>query len=385
MDVVVLGGAGEMGSYSVQWLAEATEIDRVVAADANPNGASAVAEVPGVAFEQVDVTDRSALVTLLEDFDVAVNCVGPFYRFAPPVVEGAIAAGTQLVDICDDYDVTGEILADYDVAARDAGVTVLLGMGASPGITNVLARRGADRLDVVDRIDVRVTRGAGEATGPAIPYHVFNSWVGAVPTYRDGSSETVLALRDGAEVTTFPDPFGPVTTYHFGHPETVTLPRTIDGVDSVSCKGALLPEAVREALLGFQDLGLIDTTPLSIDGHEVRPLDVAAAQLERLSDLVEGGAEDVPEGGAVVVEVAGTRDGRERVERFAGTARMREATGSAAAVGATFLGDGTIDDPGVRPPEACVPVDAFVDAMLAEPGFSLWEGSFERRLGTGDD
>lgn len=381
MDVVVLGGAGAMGSYSVEWLAEATGIDRLVAADANPDGASAVAELPSAGFEPVDVTDHAALVALLEDFDVAVNCVGPFYRFAQPVVDGAIEAGTSLVDICDDYDVTEALLADHDAAARDAGVTVLLGMGASPGITNVLARRGADRLDDVDRIDVRVTRGAGEATGPAIPYHVFNSWLGGVPTYRDGGSDTVQALRDGAEVTTFPEPFGPVTTYHFGHPETVTLPRTIEGVDNVSCKGALLPEAVREALLGFQELGLTDTTPLSIDGHDVRPLDVAAAQLERLSGLVGAGADDVPEGGAVVVEVTGVRDGRDRVERFAGTARMREATGAAAAMGATLVGDGTIDAPGVQPPEACVPVDTFVDAMLDEPGFSLWEGSFERRGG----
>ena len=334
MEVVVLGGSGAMGSFVVEWLAAADAVEGVVAADADPDGGADVAD-EAVTFERVDVTDRDELAAVLEPADVAVNCVGPFYRFAPPVVEGAIATATPLVDICDDYDVTEDLLADYDERARDAGVTVVLGMGASPGITNVLARRGADRLDDVTRIDVRVTRGAGERTGPAIPYHVFNSWLGGVPTYREDAYETVQALRDGSEVATFPKPFGQVTTYHFGHPETVTLPESIDGVETVSCKGALLPPDVREALLGLQDLGFTDTTPLTVDGREVRPIDVAAAQLDRLSDVVGAGA-DVPEGGAIVVEVAGTADGRERIERFAGTAGMRAATGAAAAASEAY-------------------------------------------------
>lgn len=41
---------------------------------------------------------------------------------------------------------------ETDGEARRAGMTVLLGIGASPGLTNLLARHSADQLDEVDYI-----------------------------------------------------------------------------------------------------------------------------------------------------------------------------------------------------------------------------------------
>lgn len=380
MHVVVLGGAGVMGSYVVEHLAAAGEASRIVAADADAERAAEIRPDDGaVEPAAVDVTDHDGLVDLLADADVAVNCVGPFYEFAPGVVEAAIDAGTDLVDICDDYDVTETLLDEFDADAATAGVTVVVGCGASPGMTNVLARRGADRLDSVEEVRIRVTRGAGAEAGAAIPYHVFHSWLGAIPTYEGGERGTASALQDGEEVTTFPDPFGQVPTYHFGHPETVTLPRVLDA-DTVTTKGNLLPGLVRETLLDFQSLGLVDETPLDVQGTEIRPLDFAAAHLERLGDmLAAAGGDDVPVGGAVVVEVVGTADGRPTTHRYEGTATMREATGAAAAVGTTLVADGRIDAPGVNPPEACVPPEAFIDRLLAEPEFELWEGTTRKR------
>lgn len=382
MDAVVLGGAGVIGSGVVERLTGTEGVSRVVAADADPERAADVLPDDAVETRGVDVTDREALVECLSGFDVAVNCVGPFYEFAPGVVEAAVEAGVDLVDVCDDYDVTETLLAEFDDAAAAAGVTVVVGCGASPGITNVLARRGADRLDAVDEVAVRVTRGAGAAAGAAVPYHVFHSWLGSVPTHEGGERGRATALRDGEEVVRFPDPFGEVTTYHFGHPETVTLPRVLDA-DTVTTKGTLLPDLVRETLLEFQSLGLLDEEPLDVRGTEVRPLDFAAAHLERLGETLSAAGGDVPSGGAIVVEVRGSADDRETTHRYAGTARMREATAAAAAVGACFVAEGRIDAPGVSPPEACVPPEPFVEALLTDPEFDLWEGTTERRTGTG--
>jgi saccharopine dehydrogenase (NAD+, L-lysine-forming) len=383
MDAVVLGGAGVMGSYVVEHLAESTAVTRVVAADADPErAAERLPDHDAIETRAVDVTDHEGLVDCLAGFDVAVNCVGPFYEFAPGIVRATIDAGVDLVDICDDYDVTEALLDDFDDEASDAGVTVVVGCGASPGMTNVLARRGADRLDAVEEIAIRVTRGAGAEAGAAIPYHVFHSWLGPVPTHEDGERGRANALQDGEEVVTFPDPFGQVTTYHFGHPETVTLPRVLDA-GTVTTKGNLLPGLVRETLLDFQSLGLLDEEPLDVQGTEIRPLDFAAAHLERLGDmLAAAGGDDVPAGGAIVVEVRGTADGRERTHRYEGTARMREATGAAASVGAQLVADGQIDAPGVNPPAACVPPEPFVERLLAEPDFALWESTRAKRTGT---
>jgi len=381
MQAVVLGAAGVMGSYVVEHLAASDTVDEIVAADVDVDGAERVAAgFDGVSATTVDASDQAALERTLADADVAVNCVGPFYRFAGPVLDAAIAAGTDLVDICDDYDVTERLLTASHDAAVEAGVTAVVGLGASPGITNVLARRGADRLSTVEAIRVRVTRGVGERAGSAIPYHVFHSWLGSVPTYREGATDAVRALVDGEEVVGFPEPFGAVPVYHFGHPESVTLPQFVDGVESVTCKGTLLPPAFRETLLQFEALGLTDEEPLTVDGHELRPLDFSARYLETLGDRLDDAvAADAPSGGAIVVEVVGRADDRPTTVRYAGTARMREATGAAASVGAQLVAEGATDGPGVRPPEAVVPPEPFVDRLLAEPGFELWEGVTEKR------
>ena len=58
------------------------------------------------------------------------------------------------VDVCDDVDVTHEI-SDMDEAAKRAGMTAVIGMGSSPGATNLLAKFAADNLlDETVSIDI---------------------------------------------------------------------------------------------------------------------------------------------------------------------------------------------------------------------------------------
>jgi short subunit dehydrogenase-like uncharacterized protein len=39
-----------------------------------------------------------------------LNCVGPFYRFGPPVLTAAIKAGVSYLDVCDDWEPTLDML-----------------------------------------------------------------------------------------------------------------------------------------------------------------------------------------------------------------------------------------------------------------------------------
>jgi len=54
----------------------------------------------------VDATDKEDLSRVIKGADVVVNCVGPFYKFAPRILETAIENSVDYVDICDDYDAT---------------------------------------------------------------------------------------------------------------------------------------------------------------------------------------------------------------------------------------------------------------------------------------
>src|SRR5918998_4906105 len=146
MKVVALGGAGAMGIAAVRKAVQIGGIDEIVIADRDDTAATLAAELDttGVAVRarRVDVTDAAAMRAVLDDADVVMNTVGPYYRFGLGVLRAAIDTGTHYIDICDDWEPTLDML-ELDVDARSAGVTAIIGMGASPGVSNLLAARAA--------------------------------------------------------------------------------------------------------------------------------------------------------------------------------------------------------------------------------------------------
>ena len=187
--IIALGGAGHIGSCGVRELVKrAPEIEVVIADYDLEKAQMLVAEVGGKASAaQIDATDFKSLVQLIKGAEVVVSTVGPYYRFGEQVVKAAIAAKTPVVDICDDGDATEQILA-LDGEAKKAGISVIVGMGCTPGITNLMAKRGADKLDSVDDIDTSWgwTSIDPKMTGSAIIEHYFHAVTGEIITYRDG-------------------------------------------------------------------------------------------------------------------------------------------------------------------------------------------------------
>ena len=109
---------------------------------------------------RIDVTDTVALQALLQDLQVVLNTTGPFYRLGTVVLEAAITARCHYMDICDDWEPTTQLLAFND-KAKAAGVLAIIGLGASPGISNLLARLACDRLDQVDNLYTAWSADAG--------------------------------------------------------------------------------------------------------------------------------------------------------------------------------------------------------------------------------
>ncbi len=173
MKALVLG-CGEMGRVAIADLVKHGVFTEVGVATRRPAAATDfLAQFPAyrtrTSLHEIDVLDCDRLVSLMKGYDVVCNTAGPNYRNAVPVVHAAIAAGVSMVDLSDDWEATLEILDLYK-EARDAGITVIVGLGASPGVTNVLARHGANRLDRVDEVHTAwVMRGSdpGGRTAPS--------------------------------------------------------------------------------------------------------------------------------------------------------------------------------------------------------------------------
>src|SRR5437764_14371795 len=127
-----------MGSAAVADLAERTGHDVVVGDVREPARAE---------WRRVDVEDAAALRDAIRGFDVVLHAT--YMRHNVGVTRAAIDTGVALVDLGSYWPETLEQLALHDEAVT-AGARVVPGCGVAPGLTNVLARHGADRLDRVE-------------------------------------------------------------------------------------------------------------------------------------------------------------------------------------------------------------------------------------------
>lgn len=231
--VLVLGGAGGVGRYAVRVLRDDPVVDRIVVADRDLELCTAFCreQGPKVVPLALDVSDPSALVAAMHDTDLVMSCVGPFFRFGVAVLSAAIEAGRSYVDICDDPEPTLAML-ELDARARERGISALVGMGITPGVSNLLAVLAARELDETLELVTGWDLAAAlpETIGPepsAATLHGVEQLSGHIRVFRDG--EFVDEPPIDKRVLDVPG-LGRRQAYTIGHPEPVTLPRTFPGL-----------------------------------------------------------------------------------------------------------------------------------------------------------
>ncbi|SCF45892.1 saccharopine dehydrogenase family protein [Micromonospora mirobrigensis] len=236
MKVLVLG-AGTVGSAVVDGLVSRGH-DRVTVADRDGASLERITGTHPVSALRLDVTDTDALTGALEPVDIVISTVGPFYRFGTTVLEAAIQSRTHYVDVADDPMPTLELLALHDRAAA-AGIAAVVGAGASPGLSNILAVLAARRLDTVHRIVTAWPEDPVEdiaALGPAssaATVHWVHQFAHPVPALRGG---TIVSVAPLTPVPLAIPGVGLVQGSLVGHPEAVTMQRAFpELLDSTNC------------------------------------------------------------------------------------------------------------------------------------------------------
>lgn len=375
MKILALGGCGQQGSLAVRTLIQAEDVEKVVVADINLDAAKAFQEKVGsdkIEVKQLDVTNAEQLREAMGEADLVANFVGPFYRFAEGVVKAAIESGVNYVDICDDAAPTVKLLDDYHAAASEAGVSVLLGMGASPGLMNVLVRKAADQLDEVVEANMHwaVTTNDVESDplantdNAAIYEHCIELMAGTATQFIGGEYVEVPG-GSGLEPVQF-DTLGERSVYYVSHPEPSTIPRYIKLQKAVN-KGCI--PGMDEVLFGIRDLGLALHDTMVVNGVEVEAARVGVAVLAHVDAISDPIPEsELPACSDIYAEVTGIRDGesvtiRMDVLSHEGLPRMDAATGLSAAVGILMMGRGQITEKGVHAPEGCVDTALFLEQL----------------------
>lgn len=354
MKIVVLGGAGDMGSAAARDLLQFTDVQQVTIAARNTAAAEKLAfglGDPRAVVQKVEATSHADLVRVMQGHDVAAGALGPFYRFEKPLVEAALAAGVDYVSICDDHDALQAVLP-FDRTAAEQGRKILVGLGWTPGITNIFARKGYDELEDVETIRVYWAGSAGDSEGLAVILHTLHIFTGKVASFHDRQLIDVQA-GSGKETAFFPAPLGKITVFHLGHPEPITLPRYLPGVREVTLKGGLAENYLHSLAKMMVALGLTST----------------AGRKQKLGMLMKKLLPFFPTAknrslSGAKVEITGKRNGKKVRITYATVDRMRRLTGIPLSIGAFLLAQGKIKRRGVFGPEAEGAIDP--DVFLQE-------------------
>ena len=327
----------------------------------------------------IDVTEAADLHALLAEADVVLNTTGPFYRLGTVVLQAAIASQCHYMDICDDWEPTIELLALHDAAA-DAGILAIIGLGASPGVSNLLARLACERLDRVDDLYTAwpIDAGAGDFAldDPSV---VGSGTSAAIVHWMQQISGTIDVVEAGQRVSRPPmlpvtidyPGLGSGTAYTVGHPEPITLRERMNVQDNSANLMLLKRSSAAYLDLIRKDL---DAGKLSHEDAAAEVTNQKAMRVARalISALGYTGAGELP---GFFAYARGQRDGqalRIGAHLNALPADMASATSVPLALGLRQWLDGRLDATGVHPPESVVDVAALLDgfALACNPPLS---------------
>jgi len=321
MKIIVLGGAGKMGSIAVQDLALNEAVDQVVIADRDLAAAQTVAETigsPKVEVQTVDLMDHDRLVERLRGADACVNAT--VYYTNLRVMEACLAASVHYTDMGGLFHTTRKQLELYDRFV-EAGISAVLGMGSAPGVPNIQARYAADRLDTIEYIRIY------DGVRPPAPGDMAFTY--AVPTIIDEMTLSPMVFRDGEFIACeplsefedygFSGTLGRLTTHLSLHSEVATLPLSFK------------EKGVRECFFKINHWGMsIDTVdkvrvlvefgfdsrePVAVGDQMVTPRDVMIAMMgdyvPPITDFLAAPTNKPPDWGKeIVTEVKGTKAGK---------------------------------------------------------------------------
>ena len=241
--VAVLGAGGTIGPAVVRDLAGSEEVERMLLIDLDAGRAREVKRRHGGGRARV-AEPGAPLAEAISACDVMVNAAS--YRVNLEAMEACLQAGCHYVDLGGLYWMTARQLELGERFAA-AGLLAVLGIGSSPGKTNLMAAVAARELE--GRVDALHVSAAGRDLDPprgeSFPY--------ALRTLLDEVTMAPVAVRDGRPVeleplapggaVDFDQPIGAAETIHTLHSEMLTFPASFGCTEAsfrLALPGALL-------------------------------------------------------------------------------------------------------------------------------------------------
>ncbi|MEF2145285.1 MAG: saccharopine dehydrogenase NADP-binding domain-containing protein [Desulfovibrionaceae bacterium] len=353
MRIAIIGGSGNIGQEVALGLIKAEVVTGIVLVDIHDDPGALrdrLRKNAKVSQLRLDARDPAALESALNGTRLLINCAGPFLTTVIPSARAAVALGADYIDVCDEFAATALLLeSDLDAAARKTGVRLITGMGSDPGTNNLLALWYANKLTTVESISLAWAVDCADLTGAALT-HAATMLTGRVPQFLDGRLQYPEG-GDGEETVVFAEPIGPVAVRYVGHPQPLTLPRRLPGLQRLTIKGAILPDWADRLLMEQQSSGIPRCEPAAPD---------VSLLMEQASAMPVG-----PGVSGLNVTVSGTLLGRAVTYTADMVGAMGPGTGLPAAIAALMLLDDSVTAKGLLAPEDAIDPERFVQELLA--------------------
>jgi saccharopine dehydrogenase-like NADP-dependent oxidoreductase len=375
MRILALGGVGAVASEATRDLAEYSHFDEIIIGDyALDNAQALVREIgdPRLKVIRVDADDEENLRRAIADVDLVMN--GLPFKYDYVVNRLCVEEGVPGVDISSDDD-----QFQLSPIAEEKGMLFIPGCGATPGITNVMARQGIKQMDRVDEIHIYFAAFRCLAPAPGLLTTTFYEFMPVRPDrcYYENGEYIETPSMSGAKTVRFHDQIGEQTVVFVPHDETWTMSESVPGINRVDVRGCFPPQ-VMSLVRGMLDTGLFSEEEIELEDKKTTPLKVMKDLLLQLPQTRQNQVWAY----GLNVEVIGERAGRgikctytndhPPQEEWGGPGAYYKNVGIPLSIAAQMLVKGACEGIGVLPPETAIPAQPFFDE-LARRGIKISE------------
>ncbi len=318
MDVTILG-VGAVGGTVARFLGKSKHVDSLLLVDINEARARELKsriKSDTVWVKKLDASDRESLAEVAKGKNLVINATVADYNLE--VMNAAFNADSNYLDFVGGgpRKILGTPEIKEQLALSDKwierGLLAVIGLGVSPGIMGLIARKAYDDLDELNELHIKCYGGGsviveGYGFSPLFnPATLIDECLCPVEIYRNRRYEHVEPLS-GEETFNFPGGLGPLKTWYVHHDEVETFPHFLDkkGLWTVDFKYALHPQ-VYKVLEVFKLLGLNRRDEVNVKGKKVAPRNLVLALIPEPSDLA-GKARGIT---CIGVEVVGSKNSR---------------------------------------------------------------------------
>jgi len=360
---ILVVGSGLIGPASAYNAMSDPEVSRVTLCDISPQQLDAaqakLAGLPGgdkLSTVQLDVRNQSAAASLMAEHDAVVGALD-----RPAIglgIRAAVEARTPLVDLLWPFD---EEKPGLKQLVDDAGTLAIVGCGVEPGLTEIMARYLAEKLDRIDELHIKCG-GIPEKPAPPLGYKiVFGGkrmplWEGDAHIVENGQLKAVPRYS-GAQAIHFPG-VGEVEAWNEEFFPWLMDLEVLQGLKVGTQRTVRWPGYAEKASV-LWELDLVSTKPIDVDGVQVAPKDLLDALLYPHVRMEEGDRDIT----CFRVEAIGEKNGRpcrykiETVDRYdeeLGFTSMARTTGFTGAIVARMAARGDLKAKGMLNPEQVI-------------------------------